>query len=142
MHEREPSGENAIPEFRCRHVVDRPHRCMPEHSRRSQRGISKRTAARAIWIQGENGDHARTAAARKRTSPGQGFHRRIQRKNVFVYPTATKDRILVGNQTQYNAYKQAVVAYGLTTSPDFVQDTHGRHRILIQEFNGFGPLGE
>jgi len=63
-------------------------------------------------------------------------------KTYYVYPTATKDRILVGNQIQYNAYKQAVVAYGLTTSPDFVQDTHGPHRILIQEFNGFGPLGE
>jgi hypothetical protein len=63
-------------------------------------------------------------------------------KTYYVYPTATKDRILVGNQTQYNAYKQAVVAYGLTISPDFVQDTHGPHRILIQEFNGFGPLGE
>jgi hypothetical protein len=42
----------------------------------------------------------------------------------------------------YNAYKQALVAYGVTTSPDFVQDTHGPHRILVQEFNGFGPLGE
>ena len=63
-------------------------------------------------------------------------------KLYYVYPTATKDRIQVGNQTQYNAYKQALVAYGVTTSPDFVQDTHGPHRILVQEFNGFGPLGE
>jgi hypothetical protein len=63
-------------------------------------------------------------------------------KLYYVYPTATKDRILVGNQTQYNAYKQALVAYGVTTSPDFVQDTHGPHRVLVQEFNGFGPLGE
>jgi hypothetical protein len=63
-------------------------------------------------------------------------------KLYYVYPTATKDRILVGNETQYNAYKQALVAYGVTTSPDFVQDTHGPHRILVQEFNGFGPLGE
>jgi len=60
----------------------------------------------------------------------------------YVYPTATKDRILVGNKVQYNAYKQAVVAYGLTTSPDFVQDTHGQQRVLIQHFSGFGPLGE
>jgi hypothetical protein len=60
----------------------------------------------------------------------------------YVYPSATKDRILVGNKIQYNAYRQAVVAYGLTTSPDFVQDTHGPHRILIQQFSGFGPLGE
>jgi hypothetical protein len=63
-------------------------------------------------------------------------------KLYYVYPTATKDRILVGNQVQYNAYKQAVVAYGLTTSPTFVEETHGPHRILIQEFDGFGPLGE
>jgi hypothetical protein len=60
----------------------------------------------------------------------------------YIYPTATRDRILVGNQTQYNAYKQALVAYGQTTSPDFVEETHGQHRILIQEFTGFGPLGE
>jgi hypothetical protein len=60
----------------------------------------------------------------------------------YVYPSATKDRILVGTQTEYNAYKQAIVAYGLTTSPSFVQDTHGPHRVLIQHFNGFGPLGD
>ena len=75
-------------------------------------------------------------------SPGKVSTVGYKGKTYYVYPTATKDRILVGNQTQYNAYKQAVVAYGLTTSPDFVQDTHGQHRILIQEFNGFGPLGE
>jgi hypothetical protein len=63
-------------------------------------------------------------------------------KLYYVYPTATKDRVLVGNQTQYNAYKQALVAYGVTTSPSFVEETHGPHRILIQEFDGFGPLGE
>ena len=63
-------------------------------------------------------------------------------KSYYVYPTATRDRILVGNQTQYNAYKQALVAYGVTTSPDFVEETHGPHRILVQQFDGFGPLGE
>ena len=63
-------------------------------------------------------------------------------KLYYVYPTATKDRILVGNQAQYNAYKQAVVAYELTTSPNFVNETHGLHRVLIQQFDGFGPLGE
>jgi len=63
-------------------------------------------------------------------------------KSYYVYPTATKDRILVGNQTQYNVYKQSLVAYGLTTSPTFVDVTHGPHRVLIQRFDGFGPLGE
>jgi hypothetical protein len=63
-------------------------------------------------------------------------------KLYYVYPTAAKDRILVGNQAQYNTYKQMLVAYGQTTSPDFVEETHGQHRILIQEFSGFGPLGD
>jgi hypothetical protein len=63
-------------------------------------------------------------------------------ESYYVYPTATKDRVLVGDQAEYNAYKQAVVAYGLTTSPTFVRDTHGPHRVLIQQFDGFGPLGE
>jgi hypothetical protein len=63
-------------------------------------------------------------------------------KLYYVYPTATKDRILVGNQIEYNAYKQALVAYGLTTSPSFVEETHGPHRVLVQQFDGFGPLGD
>jgi hypothetical protein len=63
-------------------------------------------------------------------------------KLYYVYPTATNGRILVGNRAEYNACKQAVVAYGLTTSPDFVEETHGPHRILIQQFKGFGLLGE
>jgi hypothetical protein len=63
-------------------------------------------------------------------------------KSCYVYPTATKNRILVGNQMQYNAYKQALVAYGLTTSPDFVEETHGPHRVLVQQFDRVGPLGE
>jgi hypothetical protein len=63
-------------------------------------------------------------------------------KLYYVYPTSTKDQILVGNQAEYNAYKQALVAYGLTTSPSFVEETHGPHRVLVQQFDGFGPLGE
>jgi hypothetical protein len=63
-------------------------------------------------------------------------------KLYYVYPTAARDRIFVGNQTDYNAYKQAVVAYGLTTSPSFVRETHGQHRVLVQQFRGFGPLGD
>jgi hypothetical protein len=74
--------------------------------------------------------------------PGQVSTVGYKGKLYYVYPTATKGRILVGNQTQYNAYKQALVAYGVTTSPDFVKETHGPHRVLIQQFDGFGPLGE
>jgi hypothetical protein len=74
--------------------------------------------------------------------PGQVSIVGYKGKSYYVYPTATKDRILVGNQTQYNVYKQSVVEYGLTTSPYFVDVTHGQDRILIQHFDVFGPLGE
>jgi hypothetical protein len=74
--------------------------------------------------------------------PGQVSTVTYKGRLYYVYPTATKDRILVGNQTQYNVYKQSVVAYGRTTSPSFVDVTHGPHRVLIQQFDGFGPLGE
>jgi hypothetical protein len=86
-----------------------------------------------------------TAEQQQRVSalpPGQVSEVGYNGKLYYVYPTANRDRILVGNKVQYNAYRQAVVAYGLTTSPDFVQDTHGQHRVLIQHFSGFGPLGE
>ena len=96
----------------------------------------------------QSGFRAKTVTTREQQQrvsallPGKVSIVGYKEKIYYVYPTATKDRILVGNQTQYNAYMQAVVAYGLTTSPDFVQDTHGPHRVLIQHFSGFGPLGE
>jgi hypothetical protein len=74
--------------------------------------------------------------------PGQVSTVGYKGQLYYVYPTATKDRILVGNQTQYNVYKQSVVAYGLTTSPAGVDVTQGQHRVRIQQVEGFGPLGE
>ena len=115
---------------------------MPEDSRRSGRGPSRGTPAGAIWIQGNDRDQARTVAAFSALPAGNSSTAEYKGKTNYIYPTTIKDRILVGNQTQYNVYKQTVVAYGLTTSPDFVKDIHGPHWILIQEFNRFGPLGE
>lgn len=114
---------------------------MPEHCRRFQSGISEGKPAGAIRIQGnvttpKQQQRVSALPAGKVSTVGYGG------QLYYVYPTASKDRILVGNQAQYNAYKQAVVAYGLTTSPDFVDETHGPHRILIQQFDGFGPLGD
>ena len=64
-------------------------------------------------------------------------------RTFYVYPTGAKDRILVGNQTQFNAYKQSLQAQrSQTTGPTFEEEIHGRHPILVQEFDGFGPLGE
>src|SRR5436305_11359961 len=64
-------------------------------------------------------------------------------RTYYVYPTATKDRILVGNQAQFNAYKQSLQAQrNQLIGPVFEEEIHGPHPIQVQEFDGFGPLGE
>jgi hypothetical protein len=63
---------------------------------------------------------------------------RYKGKKYYVYPTSTRDRILVGTEEQYNA----AMARAQMTGPVFQEETHGPHPILIQEFSGFGPLGE
>jgi len=64
-------------------------------------------------------------------------------RTYYVYPTATKDRILVGNQAQFNAYKQALQAQRTQlTGPVWEVELYGPHPIQVSEFDGFGPLGE
>jgi hypothetical protein len=78
-------------------------------------------------------------------------------KLYYVFPTATKDKIYVGRQTQFNAYKQALAAQP-TSQPVSQQgqpgqqliagqsleptlETAGPHNIEVQQFGGFGPMG-
>jgi crotonobetainyl-CoA:carnitine CoA-transferase CaiB-like acyl-CoA transferase len=78
-------------------------------------------------------------------------------KLYYVYPTGTKDRIYVGRQKQYNAYKQALAAQqasqpasqqaqpgqqliaGQSLMPTL--ETAGPNNIEVQQFGGFGPMG-
>ena len=67
-------------------------------------------------------------------------------KLYYVYPTGTKDRIYVGKQKQYNAYKQALLAQqgqqqmaGQALMPTL--ETAGPHNVEVQQFGGFGPMG-
>ena len=76
-------------------------------------------------------------------------------KLYYVFPTAKKDKIYVGKQKQYNAYKQALA--GQTAShPSMAQqgeaqmagqsleptlETAGPHNVEVQQFGGFGPMG-
>ncbi len=63
-------------------------------------------------------------------------------RTYYVYPTATKDRILCGTQAQFDAYKQALQAQrAKLTGPVFEPEIHGPHPILVQQFDGFGPAG-
>ena len=76
-------------------------------------------------------------------------------KLYYVYPTGTKDKVYVGRQKQYNAYKQALAAQpghpgsmaqqgqsqmaGQSLMP--TMETAGPHNVEVQQFGGFGPMG-
>jgi hypothetical protein len=67
-------------------------------------------------------------------------------KLYYVYPTGTKDKIYVGKQKQFDAYKQALMAQqgqqqmaGQSLMPTL--ETAGPHNVEVQQFGGFGPMG-
>jgi hypothetical protein len=79
-------------------------------------------------------------------------------KLYYVFPTGAKDRIYVGRQKQFNAYKQALAtAYashpasqtmaqqgqaqmaGQSLEP--TMEGAGPEHIEVQQFGGFGPMG-
>ncbi len=79
-------------------------------------------------------------------------------KLYYVFPTAQNDRIYVGKQKQFNAYKQALAtAYashpasqtaaqqgqgqmaGQSLEPTL--EGAGPEHIEVQQFGGFGPMG-
>src|SRR3954453_6023839 len=79
-------------------------------------------------------------------------------KLYYVFPTAQKDRIYVGRQKQFNAYKQAL-ATAYTSHPasqtmaqqgqaqmagqslEPTMEGAGPEHIEVQQFGGFGPMG-
>jgi hypothetical protein len=79
-------------------------------------------------------------------------------KLYYVFPTATKDRIYVGKQAQFNRYKQTLRAQyashpavqqaaapgqgqmaGQSLMPTL--ENAGPHNVEVQQFGGFGPMG-
>jgi hypothetical protein len=78
-------------------------------------------------------------------------------KLYYVYPTGTKDKVYVGRQKQYNAYKQALAAQSASSHPASMAqqgqsqmagqslmptlETAGPHNVEVQQFGGFGPMG-
>jgi hypothetical protein len=72
-------------------------------------------------------------------------------KLYYVYPSGKKDQIYVGNEAQFDAYKQALegvrthlqpqqnaqMAQGL---PIWVDETAGPNHVDVQTFDGFGSL--
>src|SRR5882762_5023002 len=74
-------------------------------------------------------------------------------KLYYVFPTATKDKIYVGRQKQFNAYKRALAAQQagqpasqpgqqlMNPQPTMTYETAGPQHIEVDQFDGFGPMG-
>jgi hypothetical protein len=69
-------------------------------------------------------------------------------KLYYVFPTGKKDKIYVGRQKQFNAYKQAFAAQQaqpgqqlMNPAPTMTFETAGPDHIAIDQFDGFGPMG-
>ena len=73
-------------------------------------------------------------------------------KLYYVYPTGTKDRIYVGRQKQFKAYKRALAAQQasqqaqpgqqlMNPAPTMQFETAGPQHIEVDQFDGFGPMG-
>ena len=77
-------------------------------------------------------------------------------KLYYVFPTATKDKIYVGKQKQYNAYRQALAAQQasqpasqpaqpgqqlINPAPTMTYEGAGPHHVEVEQFDGFGPMG-
>ena len=71
-------------------------------------------------------------------------------KLYYAYPAGSGNQVYVGQQKQYNTYKQLLQAQRAQTAqasaaesaqPTFTEETAGPNHIVVQEFDGFGPLG-
>src|SRR2546421_2412808 len=77
-------------------------------------------------------------------------------KLYYVFPTGTKDKVYVGKQKQFNAYKQALAGQQASHPTSMAQqgqqqmagqsleptlETAGPHNVEVQQFGGFGPMG-
>src|SRR4030095_8834096 len=77
-------------------------------------------------------------------------------KLYYVFPTAKKDKIYVGRQKQFDAYKRALaVQQGsqpasqqaqpgqqlINPAPTMTYETAGPNHIEVDQFDGFGPMG-
>ena len=77
-------------------------------------------------------------------------------KLYYVFPTATKDKIYVGKQKQFNVYKQALAAQQgtqpasqqaqpgqqlMNPAPTMTYETAGPNHFEVEQFDGFGPMG-
>ena len=71
-------------------------------------------------------------------------------KLFYVFPTGTKDKIYVGKQKQFDAYKKALASAQpasqpgqqlMNPAPTMTYEGAGPHHVEVEQFDGFGPMG-
>jgi hypothetical protein len=73
-------------------------------------------------------------------------------KLYYAYPAGTGNQVYVGRQAQFNTYKQLLQAQqanvaqaqansSLNPAPTLSEEGAGPNHIIVNEFDGFGPLG-
>jgi hypothetical protein len=103
-------------------------------------GRSKGKPVGAIRIQGKDRDDGQTATTSERAVGQQSFHGFIWRKIVLCISDCDQGP---GPGWQSSPVQCLQIdGRGIRTDdePRFVEETHEPHRVLIQQFDGFGPL--
>jgi hypothetical protein len=65
-------------------------------------------------------------------------------KLYHAFPDAAHNQVYVGKQPQYNTYRQLLQkrVAGVGPNSAIVEETAVPHRVVISQFNGWGPLDE
>ena len=130
-------------------------------------GSSQSVSAQKEALLGQSGFKVITVTTPKQQQAVSGLTQgrvsavKYNGKLYYVFPTGTKDKIYVGKQQQFNAYKQALAAQhashpastaasqGGQPGQQLIQgqsleptlETAGPHSVEVQQFDGFGPMG-
>jgi hypothetical protein len=63
-------------------------------------------------------------------------------KTFYIYPDATRNRIYVGNEAEYQAYQGLITKTRGDAGPIVNTDLVRGNPIKVREFYGFGPLDD
>ena len=121
------------------------------------------TASRKEFLLAQSGFKVITVATPKQQQAVSGLAQyrvsavKYNGKLYYVFPTATKDKIYVGKQKQFNVYKKALAAQPggqpatqrdgqpgqqlMNPAPTMTFETADPQHIEVDQFDGFGPMG-
>jgi hypothetical protein len=119
-------------------------------------GMSATTSPQKEQLLTQAGFKVKTATTPKQQQQlaalpgGQVSAVKYKGKLYYAYPAGSGNQVYVGRQAQYDTYKQLLQAQraqeaqassAAPSQPILTEETAGPNHILIQEFDGFGPLG-